>query len=308
MDVEKSAAEIRERIAKAAEGLEFVPESHEYFFRGRPLVSVSDVCKQFARPFDKAGKAAELAEKRGVPAELILKEWDENSARACAAGTKTHAYAEWKFYREMNLPVPADLEFSGNRETVPDFRSVDAVWEFLKTDFGRVKYVPAAAEPRVMNLELGYAGTIDLVALEIFDSGKTGLVIFDYKTNENLFDYFRNETMLPPMDDTLDCSAGHYACQLSLYQLALQKIFPEMPVSRRVLFWLNPDGVELIRENSRERFENSGKKWKWLREFEIGKLKKNYNFQSQKMFGTLKLPDVSARLCDFLAGTRSGNA
>lgn len=292
---------IRGRIAEANRELIFDPEPHSYHFRGNALKSVSEVCEQFAQAFDARGNAERVAQKTGKSVDEILAQWRANAARACVAGTRTHAYAEWKFYTETQRDVPADLEFFESKKPVPNKAAVDAVWNFLKNDFSAAKYVPVAAENRVMNLPLGYAGTFDLLALEILKNGEIGLVIFDYKTNENLFDIFRDNTMLTPIEDFHACCAAHYTCQLALYQLALEKIVPEIPISRRVLFWLDTQGVNLIEENSRERFENAGKKWKFLPMETIDALKKNYRFRSREHFGTLALPDISQKLHQFLS-------
>ena len=69
----------------------------------------------------------------------------------------------------------------------------------------------------------------------------SGLVIFDYKTNEELFKNFRGQTLLWPFNDMLDMNASYYTLQLSLYAIPLQNIGYKV-VARR-LIWVKPDGT-----------------------------------------------------------------
>ncbi|MCR5183785.1 MAG: hypothetical protein K6B46_03695 [Opitutales bacterium] len=291
---------IRERLEKASAELVFYPDDHRYEFRGNELVSVSQVCRQFAPQFDSHGNAKRISEQTGKPVEEILKSWELNSKRSCDTGTRTHNYAEEKFYKKTQFPVPADFVPDSDPATVPHKKAVDAFWDFLNNDFKSIKYIPVAAENKVMNLSLGYAGTFDLLALEVKNGQPNGLVIFDYKTNSNLFNVFKTETMLEPITDLYNCNAAHYSCQLALYQLALENIFPELPVVRRVLLWLDNEGASLIDENSRERFNDAGKKWKFLSPETIENLKNKFRFRHQKDFATLALPDIAQTLETFL--------
>jgi hypothetical protein len=97
--------------------------------------------------------------------------------------------------------------------------------------------------------ELGYAGTFDLLfyydaTLNGKPDSDSGFVIFDYKTNKNLFNNFKGETMLSPFSSLLNCSINTYRLQLSLYQLALDKV--GCKVRGRRIIWLKDTGYEKI--------------------------------------------------------------
>ena len=69
---------------------------------------------------------------------------------------------------------------------------------------------------------------------------KSGLVIFDYKTNEDLYKNFRQQKLLWPFNDMLDMSYSFYTLQLGLYQIPLENLGYDI-VGRR-LIWVKPDG------------------------------------------------------------------
>jgi hypothetical protein len=70
---------------------------------------------------------------------------------------------------------------------------------------------------------------------------KSGFVIFDYKTNKDLYKNFKEKKLLPPFHELLDMPCSLYKLQLSLYQLNLEQL--GFKVIGRRLIWLLPDGT-----------------------------------------------------------------
>ena len=86
--------------------------------------------------------------------------------------------------------------------------------------------------------EFGIAGTADIICYNL----KTKkLKILDYKTNKDLFKNYKEQKMLPPFDNFLDCSFNMYKLQLSMYQYFIEQTGYE--VESRTLIWLKPDGT-----------------------------------------------------------------
>lgn len=57
------------------------------------------------------------------------------------------------------------------------------------------------------------------------DDSKSGLVIFDFKTNEDLYSEYNrtfNKTFYKPFDNLTDESLSSYILQLSCYQIPLE--------------------------------------------------------------------------------------
>lgn len=100
------------------------------------------------------------------------------------------------------------------------------------------------------NLKQDYAGTFDILFYykDEKDDEKSGLCIFDFKTNAELYkDFSRNNgvMMYAPFTDMYSEPFGAYTLQLSAYQLPLEDIGLKV-IARRIV-WLKEDGTyELI--------------------------------------------------------------
>jgi hypothetical protein len=104
--------------------------------------------------------------------------------------------------------------------------------------------VPVLAETKVFNVDtFQYAGTFDILFYHVNEKNpeKSGLAIFDYKTNEDLFKNFQGQKLLWPFNDMLDMNYSFYTLQLSLYAIPLQNI--NYNVVARRLIWVKPDGT-----------------------------------------------------------------
>ena len=242
----------RREIREAYCDLEFDPEPHRYTLHGRELPPVTEVCKQFQEPFDEEAMALHTYSKYHndprsryyrASVEDIKRMWQQGSEAACRQGTAAHEFGEACFWF-----------MTGHEEEIPaDFRSrlVDgclqpqnALEEAIVTfwnDMPRA-FVPILCETRVCSEDYGYAGTFDLLCY--YDAPgpqQSGFVIFDYKTNRELFGKCGNRHLLPPFQGLLDQDIALYGIQLSLYQLALQPVIPN--VRARRIVWLRPTGL-----------------------------------------------------------------
>jgi hypothetical protein len=88
-----------------------------------------------------------------------------------------------------------------------------------------------------------YAGTFDLLVYSTIP-GKEGLLIFDYKTNEDLYKNFKDKHLLEPFTKMKDTPKNHYEIQQSLYENALNEIGYKILGKR--LVWIKPDGSYTI--------------------------------------------------------------
>ena len=123
--------------------------------------------------------------------------------------------------------------------TTPQERAIVQFWNDLPETF-----VPVLAETKAFNKTgTPYAGTFDILFYYVDEKNphKSGLVIFDYKTNEDLYKNFKGQKLLWPFNDMLDMSESYYTLQLSLYAIPLQNIGFEV-IARR-LIWVKPDGT-----------------------------------------------------------------
>lgn len=248
--------QIRNKILDSFNELVFVDEGHKYFVGDRELLSVSVVTHLFKEHFDSETKAIETSERnwdnpnskyyRMTPEE-ILKQWKEKSENACSHGTEVHEFGESCFYYMTGQYDKILPEFKCRLTNDGGFESrspkEDAAVRFYQ-DIPKC-IVPILAETKVYDANLGYAGTFDILfyydaTIEGRDDNKSGLMIMDWKTNEDLYKNFKSKTLYEPFDELPDMPLSLYSLQLSLYQICLENIGYKT-AGRRIL-WLKPDG------------------------------------------------------------------
>lgn len=248
--------EMRNKITESFKGLVFVEDGHKYFLNGKEMTCVSNVTHMFQEHFDSHKKAQETFERNfnnpqskyfGMTAEEIEKSWEENSKQACAHGTERHEFGESCFYYmtgqyDKILPAFKDrlLPGGGFMALYPKEEATVKFWEDLPKCF-----VPIAVENITYSRDLNYSGTFDMLfyyeaEMDGKDPEKSGFVIFDYKTNKDLYKNFMEKKLLPPFEELLDMPASIYKLQLSLYENNLNEI--GFKVVGRRLVWLRPDG------------------------------------------------------------------
>lgn len=247
--------EIRQKILDTyTNKLIFLEEPHEYYLDGVQYMCVSDVTHKY-KPITSEQMAENCVKKwkrdqdpsykyYGLTKEEILAKWAVKSGHACEFGTEVHAFGESMFYfmtgePEKILPECAHKFKNGIPcPTNPHEEAIVKFWDDIPETF-----VPVLAETKVFNRNgTPYAGTFDILFYYVNEENpeKSGLVIFDYKTNEDLFKNFRQQKLLWPFNDMLDMSYSYYTLQLALYQIPLENL--GFNVVARRLIWVKPDG------------------------------------------------------------------
>lgn len=232
----------------------FLEEPHEYYLDGIKFECVSNVTHRY-KPVS-AEKMAENCYNKwirdqdktyryyGMSVEEILKEWEKISGEACEFGTNVHAFGESMFYYAMGeddkiLKECKDRFQSG--KPIPQNTHEEAILKFWN-DLPEC-FVPILAETKVFNRQgTPYAGTFDLLVyyVEEPNSPNNGLVIFDYKTNKDLYKNYREQKLLWPFQNMLDMPLSFYILQLNCYQIPMENL--GLKVIGRRLIWAKPDG------------------------------------------------------------------
>ena len=245
---------IRDKIQDSFKDLIFEEGPHQYYWLGNNIPSVSRTIDQFVEPFPTEKKAQECYEKYyndptskyyQMTAKEIKKQWKQKNDNANNRGTLAHAFGE----NAMHYMV-------GDYDAISDDfkdRLVDGKFE-ARTGFEKAivkfwndmpdEYVPVLVENRVYAMcgkEIPvYAGTFDLLVYCTIP-GKEGLIIMDYKTNEDLYKNFNGKTLLNPFETLLDRPLEHYEIQQSLYENALNEI--GFSILGKRLIWIKNDGT-----------------------------------------------------------------
>lgn len=257
----KEVTKIREKILSTFNKLQFVEESHQYFLpdaKGNLIEydCVSNVTHKFV-PHENWDLIAEnYAIKHNKPKEQVQEEWHYNNIRATNSGTGVHLYGE--MWMELFLGHPDNIcgiikpQYQDGY-LLPHSPKEEAVAKFNEDLFRTPHMYPVLAETRVYTgvnkkvkkLNNNYAGTFDILYYfkHPTDDTKSGLLILDYKTNNDLYSKFNidnNKTLLSPFDDMINQNLSLYTLQLSCYQIPLEDI--GMKVLGRRIIWVKPDG------------------------------------------------------------------
>lgn len=257
----KEVTKIREKILSTFNKLQFVEETHQYFLpdtKGNLIEydCVSNVTHKFV-PHENWDLIAEnYAIKHNKPKELVQEEWHYNNIRATNSGTGVHLYGE--MWMELFLGHPDNIcdiikpQYQDGY-LLPHSPKEEAVAKFNEDLFRTPNMYPVLAETKVYTgvnenvkkLNNNYAGTFDILYYfkHPTDNEKSGLLILDYKTNNDLYSKYNidnNKMLLEPFTNMVNQNLSLYTLQLSCYQIPLEDI--EMKVLGRRIIWVKPDG------------------------------------------------------------------
>lgn len=245
---------IRDKIQDSFKDLVFDEAPHLYYLNGKMVKSVSVTIEKFVEPFPTEEKAQGCYEKYyndptskyyQMTADEIKKMWKDKNDNANAQGTLAHAFGENAMHYMVGDydsidPAFKDRLVDGKFVAKTGFEeAIVKFWNDLPDE-----YIPILVENRVYGKfgtdEAIYAGTFDLL---IYCSipGKEGLLIFDYKTNEDLYKNFKDKRLLEPFTRMKDMPKNHYEIQQSLYENALNEI--GLKVLGKRLIWIKNNGT-----------------------------------------------------------------
>ncbi len=171
---------------------------------GEKYISVTTLLGKYKTPFDKDLHSTRVANKNGVPKEMVLEMWRQEAKTATDKGTKIH-----KLMENYIINGDKDEEFHYLYDSYDDV---------VRTSIDKHKVVNS--EMLLHNDEFKIAGTSDL----IYDHGDY-FTISDFKTNKK-FKYSSefNDYFKAPISHLQYCEHNVYALQMSLYA----KLYEEM--------------------------------------------------------------------------------
>ena len=147
-----------------ADKLSFIEGSHQYFYKGKELISCSTLVGEFSPEFDPDKTILNrCAQKRSITPEELQKEWDKERDDSCIRGTSLHKEAE---YWVKTGKVKKDGQYP------------DVIKQLKKMKFnGKLQ-----SERIVFSENLGIAGCIDLTV----NLGQNRKEILDFKSNKKI--------------------------------------------------------------------------------------------------------------------------
>lgn len=250
---------IRENIKNSFRRLEFQEGPHKYYVHNDDgstieLPSVSATTHQFQPHVDWDTKAEEYGLKHDMTKAAVQRMWEENNVRATNRGSLIHLYAEgfMQFFMGNINDIPPTIKFQYEKGyLIPYGGKQEAVLKFYEDLFVNDKIYPVMPEAQVY---LGltdeykkytpYAGTFDMLFTYKANDGKWKLLIYDWKTNQDLYSSYNrkfNNKALNPFDKYYDEAYSYYVMQLSCYSLCLMQLGYE--IADRKIIWLKDDGT-----------------------------------------------------------------
>lgn len=208
--------------------IQFEPNSHTYYVDGEIWPSVSSIVKKFVKPFDSDLVSGFKAARKDVmqTQDQLKNEWADQAKVAITKGNYIHELGE-----EM-----AKLMMSGLDETV----GMAKFWIWLSEHLHDVLFI----EQPIFSEKYKYAGTPDLLVEFLDEYGEVKKIMFDYKTNKNLYKNYRGKRMLDPFKDMLDTPESKYILQQNLYKHALGEL--GIDVDESYLVWIKNRDFDLI--------------------------------------------------------------
>jgi len=224
----KIGEEIRNIITEKQKELEltFVEDTHTYHIRTKEgdmttkFPSVSTVIKQFYNEFPALEKSFDMCNGDIFEQDKLLTEWRGTADYANSKGSRVHyllemdLLAQYGSYKDVRKPI-----FDCNEDQINDGNAmIDAGHNFIRL-MHRRGAVLLDTEMVLGSNELKYTGQPDKVWIMFDGEGNLGFIVTDWKSNKpkNFEVHSYTEAMLPPFEDEMDTSLGHYKIQLPLY-------------------------------------------------------------------------------------------
>jgi len=235
MDLYKIAEEIREILNKKREELQltFEEEAHKYTMSDldgklkTDFPSVSKVMKLFYDEFPTEKKAYEMSGGNPEETERLLAEWAEKGTRSTNMGSRVHYFLEEHILKEFNIDkeVRQPIFECDMQQLVVSDTMIVAGKNYIELLKQR-GCVLLDTEIVLGHPELGYTGQPDKVWLVISTKGEIGILITDWKTNQekNFIVQKYIKPMRPPFQYLPNNALGHYKTQLPLYGKLLIKM------------------------------------------------------------------------------------
>jgi hypothetical protein len=235
MDLHKVAEEIREILNKKREELKltFEEDAHNYTMLDldgnlrTDFPSVSKVMKLFYDEFPTEKKAYEMSGGDPDETERLLAEWAEKGVRSTNMGSRVHYFLEEHVLKEfsINKNVRQPIFDCDIQQLVVSDTMIVAGKNYIELLKQR-GCVLLDTEIVLGHPELGYTGQPDKVWLVISTKGEIGILITDWKTNQekNFIVQKYIKPMRPPFEYLPNNALGHYKTQLPLYGKLLLKM------------------------------------------------------------------------------------
>ena len=240
------------KLEEAFSHIRFYEKDHSYKINGvTTKYSVTKLIKKYEKPFETDEIAENVAKKRSISKEDIIKSWDFTRDYATHKGSEFHLFVEnFLQRRQVTIDRDAIVDFLSKHKalnTIEEYYSEFAVlvknfiefYEWWKQDYILIK-----PEFVIGDADASVGGTIDNLS---YNKKTNKLALFDYKTNKKMDSKNKwGNKLLPPFDYLPSCEMTTYSLQLHLYKLLIEKHTSFEVETPHIIWVTNPDGYKLI--------------------------------------------------------------
>lgn len=213
--------------------LSFNEKLHQYIDTQSTLVlpSVTQVLKEYSKPFNADFWAFKKAKERGISKSAILREWNDLKEYGLRRGTLIHNGLEW-YIKTGDIPAHIVNDLSGD-----DVKKIIAVGN----DYNK-RFIHIASERRVKNDYM--AGTFDALA----QSRSTGgIIVIDFKTDKKFRMPDDSNSMFNGLD-LKECEFNKYSMQTSIYRQLL--LHNGIETHGSCIYWIPENGyIQVVQTN-----------------------------------------------------------
>ena len=229
MDLIKLNAKNSEELTQKLWGnYEYNDEEHKYWKDGEELISVTTFISKYFPKFIQEEQAEAYSQRllsKGIlkSKEQILKEWDDKREY----GTKYHYDIELQLSNPVCIPPLDTIADSKVREALQIVIGYTSLFDV----------VLIYPEVKIIDKELGLAGTIDLLMI----TRKGEIILADWKTCNSIYKGEKNNPITPELHDN---NYTKYEIQLSVYSYLIERLGLE--VIGTYIFHLKMEGGVVI--------------------------------------------------------------
>lgn len=214
--------------------IRFREKGHKYWIDGddTDVVSATTYIKSFFSEFDTDKEVSRILKKDEyendpeykyykMDPEIIKKMWETNRNESSGKGTDLHKDIE-DFYNNIH-PENDSVEF---QYFLNFYNDHNEKYEIYRTEF------------LVFSEILKITGSIDALFQNVDDGT---FAIFDWKRSKEInMKSYNNKKGRYPFQNVLDCNYYHYALQLNLYRIILERFY-NIPIKELFLVILHPN-------------------------------------------------------------------
>jgi len=235
MNLEKAAQEIRDILSKRQKELQltFEEDEHKYTMLDvdgtlrSDFPSVSKVMELFYEKFPTEEKALQMSGGNPDEAERLMAEWALKGTKSTNMGSRVHYFLEEHTLKEFNIDKQVRqpiFECDAQQIIISDTMIV-AGKRYIEL-LQKRGCVLIDTEIVLGDPELGYTGQPDKAWLILSTKGELGLLITDWKSNQekNFVVKPYTKPMKSPFEGLPNNALGHYKTQLPLYGKLLIKM------------------------------------------------------------------------------------